>query len=286
MSVPTLIKRLDLLFSKPFLEIPAGTLYGADRDLDLDSLAPWEEGQEEESTPETDDEEYEEGWTEGELKLFSGIGPGLDILRGVNRFLWTLLCRHGSAETFLRFLWFSGGPMSSAASLKTLDLGLGKRFLCFWEDTEDMHYVLAALEPKGSDLSSLYTTFVHNVLHDNGIWFGHELFGSLPSITENYRPDLVSRETLEECYLSWMQDLSDSRPSLWSNLEEYLLLMAENPSPLIPASKLAGLIQEIRNRDPREEIELMEDEETCRKILELYFWQTYREPKPGAGLFR
>jgi|GEM_PF-4443412 len=76
---------------------------------------------------------------------------------------------------------------------------------------------IAAIVP--DQKQRLFSRFVVDLLTKNGQNLGLECFGSLPSITENYRPDLIPPKSIFEAYCVWMTWAEEALDADWSDVD-------------------------------------------------------------------
>ncbi len=194
--------------------------------------------------------------------------------------LWELLGQKYLPEPLLEFEWESGGPMSWSAQVGLLDVGASRAFMWVyqeaWAENGEAQRILAALEPKRS--AEIFSAFFGSLVERNGARYGlDDLFGSLPSYTTNYRPDLIFAAAIKESYWRWME-WAVARPEprvSWADLRDSVIRRAIDPSPLVD---LGGLLSEREHQsedDRRREIEGLSTEDR-RLIFENYFSQAYR----------
>jgi len=128
-----------------------------------------------------------------------------------------LLKQNGIEERqLLGFYWDALGPMSWSAGLVLVGNGR-KRYLAFWDEIESYRAV-AVLEPWDDELAVSAATA--RLLARNGTGFGLGLFGSLPTETTNYAPELVACEVVRRAYFDLMQWWERERGSAWLDLAE------------------------------------------------------------------
>src|SRR4029450_2914408 len=133
----------------------------------------------------------------------------------------------------LEFEWETGGPMSWFRDLTSLDLGLSRGFICTYDEVaaefggeDEPLLVLAPLEPAES---SVFSAFFRDFVRDNGQSYRFDgFFGSLPSNTRNYQPDLISADVIKESYWRWMEWASRNKLGFgsWTNLRDRVLRKA------------------------------------------------------------
>ena len=80
-------------------------------------------------------------------------------------------------------------------------------------------------------MSRLFTRIVHN----NGAAFGVHLFGSLPTETTNWLPELVPEAVLKRPYFDWLEWAEQVEGSAWLSLEESLIAHELEPNPMARA---------------------------------------------------
>ena len=157
------------------------------------------------------------------------------------------------------------------------------------EGGEEPLRVIAAVEPKDSRLA--LSDLFRSLIRENGVSYQVELFGSLPTRTTNYRPDLIPAAVIKEGYWDWMEWASSGGVDSWANLRDGVIRKAIDPGPLVPMGKLLSeLARFAKHVPPRPEeiaayLAAKEREgatlstEDRRRILDLYFSQAYKESK-------
>jgi len=182
----------------------------------------------------------------------------------------------------INFEWDSIGPMSSFVQLRLLDIGDGRAYvLPLIEDAPLL--AIAAVEPKGAHQA--FSEFFISLLQDNGASYGVQLFGSLPSRTTNYRPDLVPVSAVARAYWLWMEwAVEEIGSTVWTDLQDTVILEATEPNPM--KRSLRTLLQLPLLSDP-EAIEDWLEERECEgdnlsdeermRIFEAYLSTSYVE---------
>ena len=137
--------------------------------------------------------------------------------------------------------------------------------------------VLAAIEPAES---SVFSAFFRDFLRDNGQGYGFEFFGDLPSNTRNYQPDLIPSDVIKESYWRWMEWASSSKPRFgsWTSLRDQALRKTMDPRVLRPFGEtLKEAMSNLEHKGRRQEEAAALTEEDRRRIIDIYFSQSYRE---------
>jgi len=181
------------------------------------------------------------------------------------------------------FCWDSGGPMSTFYDLRIWDLPGSCYFLSFFlEDHfgKQPEAPLAAIRKDAGPGS-------WGVLLSSVVWdVVDEIFGSLPDLTTNSRPDLLSAEAIRQFLFRWM---TWKRDTDWIRLRDRILRRAEKgilrsfwvPDEIRNASdeELDDAIASYLRREREQvawEAETL-DEEDRERIFSNYFSITYRE---------
>jgi hypothetical protein len=143
--------------------------------------------------------------------LYSGLGlPG-----NVSR----LLEENGVEERrLLGFEWDGLGPSSSAAGIVLVGNG-HRRYLCHWDEWSACSYRAFASVQPWSDRPAIAGT-ISRVLNRNGAGFGLGLFGSLPCVTTNDAPELVSGTVVKQAYFDLLEHWHAVRGDAWELLAE------------------------------------------------------------------
>ena len=79
-------------------------------------------------------------------------------------------------------------------------------------------HTLAAIDPWEDELA--ISAVVQHLAARNGASFGIAMFGSLPTETTNYAPELVPRAVVRQAYFELMQRWECERGSAWLDLAE------------------------------------------------------------------
>lgn len=141
----------------------------------------------------------------------------------------------GKVRLLILFEWQSIGPMVSNAELYLVELPSGRGIVVLAPDIDlGPPVAIAALEPRPS--RELLSMFLRDLLEGNGIKYGTELWGFLPTRTENYASDLIPEQAVREAYRAWLEFCRQQGYTIWAMLLEQLELerRAKHPS-------LAGL---------------------------------------------
>ena len=102
-----------------------------------------------------------------------------------------LIDERWSMQDILTFEWGGLGPITWHLGLCTFEIGTGRKYVCMaGEEEYGGLSAVAALEPMG-DTPLLFQPFFKDLLADNGESYGYTVFGSLPTMTRNRRPDLL-----------------------------------------------------------------------------------------------
>jgi hypothetical protein len=89
------------------------------------------------------------------------------------------------------------------------DVQASQDYIC-WLTEEDPYIIVAALAPSAH--RALVEFFFSDLLRHNGGPYGIELFGSLPTMMVNLRPDLLSRDAVKQSFLDWLRNWSVRYP--------------------------------------------------------------------------
>jgi hypothetical protein len=200
---------------------------------------------------------------------------------------WEILTRRWRCETLLDFEWHSLGPFSWSAQLGRLDVGEDVAFIWLFreiwvEADEESTRIIAAVAPAAAPAA--HGALFENLLHENGARYGMEdLFGSLPTITTNHRPDLVPAAAVQRAYWDWMNWASRAGRASWITLRDEVLRRAIDP---VSPPRLDTLIRQARRQAAagNSELEGLSADDR-RRIFENYLSSSYREepPSPPSG---
>jgi hypothetical protein len=131
-------------------------------------------------------------------------------------------------DRLVSFQWDGLGATSWAAWIELLHLGGSRSFAC-WLPEDDESKVIAALEPLCPVITG---AFLSDLVPKNGSSYGVWMFGGLPTLTVNHRPDLIATTVVRECYWEWMRSASARDPALWASLRDSVIAASETPNPL------------------------------------------------------
>jgi hypothetical protein len=221
--------------------LPQGTVWVPEAPFDLSAGV--------EGVVETEDERAQFEW-DGPREMVSGR--------------WNL-------SGLVSFEWLGLGPVTWSAGIEMLDLGVPRAFMCVFLEASPWQAV-AALEPK--DGPDLVAYFFREVLVGR---YGVELFGSLPTSTENHRADLLSAEAVRTAYMEWMEWAEKNTYASWTGLRDHIIDRALEPDHLKRSMELMKNFGEIvaRIREGQKEDPLTAEDK--QRILDNYLSGAYTE---------
>jgi hypothetical protein len=177
--------------------------------------------------------------------------------------------------------------MSSSARIALLHGGSERSFAC-WLPEDDEGRVIAGLKPPSSAITRV---FFEDLLAENGAPYGVWVFGGLPSLTINHRPDLLDAEVFKRSYWRWMQSRSARDPAIWASLRDGIIGASVEPIPMHRGLQLLRQLKEMGTPPTPEAIQhylnerRQEGDEIAsserRLILDNYFAVNYREMVSG-----
>src|SRR5579885_628486 len=179
------------------------------------------------------------------------------------------------------FEWDSIGPMSWGSTLYLLKRDDRSSIACLLHEEQPV-YLLGIVEPDDDPLllSRLFTRIVEN----NGNGLGVDLFGSLPILTINWRPDLVPQPVVKQAYWDWQEWCEQKEGSAWINLEQTLAIYELEPNPMKRAfAAFHGLPDLTSPDDVHDWLEERENQSAAfpdrskQIILDSYFDRHYEE---------
>lgn len=120
-----------------------------------------------------------------------------------------------AAYPFVRFQWDEWRePRWIALDLR----GVGRMGVMICVQTEESapHAIAAAVVRHPVEL---FSRFFQDFLARNGAAYGVPLFGRLPSLTVNHRPDLLPADAIETGHRSWIEWAESVGSSPWGDIE-------------------------------------------------------------------
>jgi len=167
-------------------------------------------------------------------------------------------------EVLLSFDWEGGGPgLGSGASLELLRLEPHKSYVVFRDEAFGVRVFASVSEPPTMFLPSFIETFFGS----NGTAYGGEVFGSIPTGTLNFRPDLIPELCLRDGYRAFLNWASEHHYGGWDSfdpLDWAASLKEDAPS----VDDLADRLDEVSSREEENEI-----------LLDVYFLHCYEESR-------
>jgi hypothetical protein len=190
-----------------------------------------------------------------------------------------------SIHPILSFEWDGFGPITWHLGLSAFEMGDGRMYVCIMGEEECGGIkVVAALEPP---CDAVFRAFFLDLVSQNGESYGYRIFGSLPTMTQNSRPELLSTSIVREAYKSWMNWSQIHGGQTWADLLTYLRHVITEPDHL--KRVMAWLEETNSDRRPSDHPQQVRQWEAARErarnasyfewerdaILELYFRHSY-----------
>ncbi len=156
-----------------------------------------------------------------------------------------------------------------------------------------LYPVFAAVDAKAHPRT--IAACIARLLADNGERYGLQIFGSLPTMTENHHPETIDRSAIETAYGSWMDwaERTGWADNLWISLSEDLRHRAESSNPMERALRPLRELGEKLGKNPS--VEAMqaylaqrseEDDEISDEqrqiLLRFYMVGSYQEVPEGG----
>ena len=139
----------------------------------------------------------------------------------------------GATISCLGFEWLSFGPMSWFASISLVDTGDGQPYVTVESETAHRR-VVARIFPVVT--REIFSDFLRDFFSRNGTAYGIDgLFGSLPTTTESYSPDLVTLPDVKTAYWAFMTETQDDG---WMLLKQEVAGRTHEPDHLMRCLKL------------------------------------------------
>lgn len=171
----------------------------------------------------------------------------------------------------LEFTW--EGMLSWISYLRILEM-TERDYVCLFIE-EQPYRLLAGMDKYAGEEE--YSSLIEDLLSFNGLTFGVEMFGSLPTMTVNSRPDLVPAEALRKAYYRWMEYVRASTGGIpWTSLGAEMLREGKEDHPL---RQFRAVVEELTSGglEARKENEKKLTDKGKGFIMDMYFEQCYGE---------
>jgi hypothetical protein len=191
-----------------------------------------------------------------------------------------------SGQMLLEFEWMSIGPMSSFAGL-SLATAARQTYALFWAEDQPSR-LIACLKPRAT--RQMVSAFFRTLLEKEGAAYHFTPFGGLPSVTTNFRQDLLPQPVIRDAYAQWL----DWRTDNGCDWENWFLLESGLLSQMVEPDHLSRSLAELRGlkdvfsggtESLRNHIEMLGErgkesaswaEERKRALMEVFLNRTYR----------
>jgi len=127
-------------------------------------------------------------------------------------------------ELLIGFEW--DGFLSWFSGLYLLDVDNECVYLCQLLEEQRLRAIAAI--PSRND-RKLYSAFFKSLIDQNGRAYNVYVLGSLPTQTENFRPDLIPSSAVKEGYRLWQNWAEENGLSSWLDLLESVQMWLQQP---------------------------------------------------------
>ncbi len=141
-------------------------------------------------------------------------------------------------DRIVAFYWQSWAPMVWECYLNSLRLPDGTELIWLYQDFEPFRQGIAVVRKPSN--RAVMSAFFKALIEENGAMFGVELFGSLPSNTDNRREELIPENVVRAAYWKWLRWAEHRFDIDWHGIARTILARVEDPV-LYPLKLLRGI---------------------------------------------